>query len=72
MAALTGYFFDTSVLVPGIIELAGPDHAAQRLLTAVANGQHQPSPVGHLGAQRAGDRRGGGGDDNRVKGRHVG
>lgn len=36
MADLTGYFFDTSVLVPGIIEIAGAEHPAQRLMTAVA------------------------------------
>ena len=36
MAALTGCFFDTSILIGGIIELAGADAPAQRAMDAVA------------------------------------
>lgn len=39
MADLTGYFFDTSVIVGGIIELGSPDAPAQVIMTAVADGR---------------------------------
>jgi predicted nucleic acid-binding protein len=39
LAALDGCFFDTSVLLAGIIEIAGPDSAAQRAMSAVACGE---------------------------------
>ena len=41
MAALAGYFFDTSVLVAGIIELAGPEHPAQHLMAGVSDGRFE-------------------------------
>lgn len=48
MAGLAGYFFDTSVLVAGIIELAGADHPAQGLMTAVAEGRFvRPATAWH-------------------------
>jgi predicted nucleic acid-binding protein len=48
MADLTGYFFDTSVLAAGIIEIAGPGHPAQRLLAAVAGGRFvRPATAWH-------------------------
>jgi toxin FitB len=48
LAALTGYFFDTSVLVPGIIELAGVNHPAQLLMTAMAEGRFtRPATAWH-------------------------
>lgn len=39
MAGLTGCFFDTSVLLGGIIELAGPDSPQQRAMAAVVDGR---------------------------------
>lgn len=48
MADLTGYFFDTSVLVAGIIEIAGPKHPAQRLMARVAEGRFvRPATAWH-------------------------
>lgn len=39
MAAVAGCFFDTSILLAGIIEIAGPDSPAQRAMSAVAQGE---------------------------------
>jgi predicted nucleic acid-binding protein len=48
MAGLSGYFFDTSVLVAGVIEVAGPEHPAQRLMAAVSKGQFvRPATAWH-------------------------
>lgn len=48
MAGIAGYFFDTSVLVAGVIEVAGADHPAQGLMTAVAEGHFvRPATAWH-------------------------
>ena len=41
MAALNSPFFDTSILVAGLIDLGEPSEHAQRILTAVADGRLQ-------------------------------
>ncbi len=41
MADLTDYFFDTSILVGGIIELGSADAPAQLIMTAIADGRFE-------------------------------
>lgn len=46
--AASGHFFDTSVLLAGIIEIGGPDHPAQHLMQGVAEGRfHRPATAWH-------------------------
>ncbi len=48
MAALTSPFFDTSVLVAGLIELGEAGGSAQRLLTAISEGRlRRPQTAWH-------------------------
>ena len=48
MAGLSGYFFDTSVLLAGIVEFNGPNIPAQQLMTAVSEGRFsRPTTAWH-------------------------